>query len=168
MATRDKIEKLRDLQNQVDDQLDGERERNLIKTQLKREEYKDEIRLFISEFTNQAEKNNIKNFDISFLGGQYTTRRDVIHLSWVITDVTEGKIDIVMDYCRLLMHETGLAEYFDVNSIFVNDNDGTIGQTVTVIVYRTDHEWIDVDPIDIVGKPDTDEGEDDPGGGGGW
>lgn len=160
-----KREKLKKIRKSIGSQIKDSRMRQRLQTEIKRAEYIDELIDSKKHVQKQAEKKNVRNLKFQFFGEEFTTRKDLIYVTYEISEETKEKSSNVVAYLKKLMNSNGLSEFFDLSKIRVMNKTEEIGDTLKIGIFRNNHGFdsINSDPIDPVGTdPDDDEG----GGGG--
>lgn len=137
------------------------------KASLERERYTRNAEAFRAAAESEADDKNVKDFEVRLYGDQNTAKRDILYVSYTVTDRTSGKYERVEEYLRKLLAATRLSDYFsaDARSNVHREEIKEEGEKVEIMFLRHNHTHIDLkkDPVDPIARDAPDE---DNGGGG--
>jgi len=159
-----KSEKFRKIRKSIKNQIDDVKTRERLTTELERAEYIDELISVKRKFLDQAKEKGVENAEFQFYGQPGTSKKDIVFITYTITNTTQGKTENVVLFLKKLMAAEGAADYFDMSTLRVIGENGEPGETVKISIFRNNHDFdtISSDPIDPVATGgDDDEGDED-------
>lgn len=152
------------------DKLDKDKERQAIRAHVKRMKYVPNFKKFQDNVCSQFQKEDLTQPAVELMGKEVEPKKDILYVSYVIDEGSEGQMDKVQDFVVEALTTHGLHDHFrptPTGSLPDQEEEEHVlepGDPVVWIFPRLEHDtdMFRQQPVDFMSTDDEDDG----GGGG--
>lgn len=158
---------LEDLPNALMKKIDKKMQKQAVRAHSERMKYASKFKKFRKKVVGDMEDEDLRRPAVELVGEEMNPDKDLIYVTYVIDDDSEGKMAGIQDFVIKAFHKYGLGEYFRAEpegSIPEEDEDEEqaqdSGDVVVWVWPRRDHEYPQFNrtPVDYWNPSDDDEG----------
>lgn len=157
-----RFEKLR---KSIESDLEDEEEEAKADVDLQRARYLSNIEMFRDDAVEEAADKGLEGFRVRFYGEELSAQNDVLYVTYVVSQATEGEYDAVATYLKELAIQKDLDRWFqtDPHSNVHQEETKEVGERIELYFPRKNHDidQLKKDEVDPIAR---EEPEDDGGG----
>lgn len=152
------------LRDSIESDLEDEDEERKADVDLERAQYLSNIETFRDDAFEEAADKGLEGFRVRFYGEPYSAQNDVIYVTYVVDEATEGEWEAIGTYLKELAIQKDLDRWFqtDPHSNVHQEETKEVGERVEVYFPRKNHDIdsLKKDEVDPIGReePEEDDG----------